>query len=188
MKAAIVAEQQAAYDARSKEAFKELRATRDGLYRDLLDEQMDIRHAMRARQDAGLDNALFLDRIQKRHDHEMPEAQAATPSPPTHQKTTDTVDGANVINFPHNRNRSGMRSPSDVAGNVGIGVGFGLISLLGSIADGLTGSTPAPHRQPEPSEPDIFERAAEEAKRHDEPKHEDAEAEWRKRQRSLEGE
>ncbi len=59
-KAEIIADQKVTLESRRDEACRELREYRDGLYRELLDNQRDSRLDLRARQEAGLDNSEFL--------------------------------------------------------------------------------------------------------------------------------
>jgi len=60
LKAQIVADQKAVLEPRRDEACKELRESRDERYRELLDDQRELRAHLRSCQEAGLDNTPFL--------------------------------------------------------------------------------------------------------------------------------
>ncbi len=192
MKAQLVAEQQIVLQLRSKAAFDELRTTRNELYRTLLDEQQELRHTLRTRQEAGRDNSAFLDGVaQRRAPAAEPEQQPGATTAPHDRQSTAEQQPDNGLRLPGMHNHSGTRSPGDVAGTVSAGLGLGVLTLFGNLADGLLGGGASPpSRTPansnEPS--DLFDAAAAEAVRQHEQQIADAEADWRKRQRSLEGE
>ena len=81
-----------------------------------------------------------------------------------------------------------MKSGADVSASLATGLGFGVLSFFDSIADGLVAAKPDPkprRREPEPVGPTLFDFAADDAsKRQQQKDREDADQEWRKRQRS----
>jgi hypothetical protein len=191
IKAKLVAEQKTALEERRDEACRELRETRDDRYRELLDGQRETRLALHARQEAGFDNALFLERVGYRDGgkdiaEEFREAAESTTQPRQPGRTWDADDGA-FTRSPKEENGR-MRSGVNVGADIGEGLGFGAISFLESLADGFVGAKPDRRRrepEPEPSGPNPFETAAEDArKQQSQRERQDAEDEWRKRQRS----
>jgi hypothetical protein len=80
-----------------------------------------------------------------------------------------------------------MKSEIDMGANVASGVGFGLLSFLGSIADGLIGGAPAP--KPQRTEPilrsDPFDAVVEETRKREQRERQEAESEWYRKQRSY---
>jgi hypothetical protein len=81
-----------------------------------------------------------------------------------------------------------MKSGEDIGANVASGIGFGVISLLESVADGIMGATPPPKpRRAEPARtnPNPFDALAHEARQQREREQEEGDSEWRKRQRSY---
>jgi hypothetical protein len=65
-KAQLVADQKAVLEPRRDEACQELRESRDLRYRELLDTQQEMRAELRWRQDTGLDNAPFFNKLDER--------------------------------------------------------------------------------------------------------------------------
>jgi hypothetical protein len=191
LKAELVAEQKAVLDVRREEACKELRETRDGIYRDLLADQRDIRQGLRARQEADLDNGLFLNQVEDR-DRRMAAsfrdaAGRMTERPDEKQSTIS--DDAYTPSARHER--TGLKSGPDVGASIATGLGFGLLSFFESIADGLIGSAPPPpprHFELEPDTPNLFDVAAAEASKRQQQEGDEADEAWRKKQRSLAGE
>lgn len=194
MKAEIVAEQTAQLEERRDEACKELRETRNDLYRELLDDQREIRLGLHARQEAGLDNALFLELVKDRHaGTDMTAAFGEAAEETTIRQDGGRAWGADAAAFAGRprRDRAGMKSGVDIGANVGLGLGFGLLSLIGSLGDGLIPAKPDPRPrkvEPEPPDPDPFDAAFEEARKRQESEQQEADREWRRRQRSFCGE
>jgi hypothetical protein len=198
MKAEIVAEQKTALEERRDAACAELRKSRDGQYRELLDDQREIRLGLHSRQEAGLENALFLDLAR--------DGNAGRDIATTFREAADETlmprDGdsgwemdASAYEAPPRHENAGMKSGANIGANIGEGLGFGLIAFLDSIADGFIGAKPAPkprQREPEHSGPNPFDAAADEAhkrqQQEEQNKQEEADREWRKRQRSGYGE
>ena len=189
LKAELLADQKATLEARRDEACNALRESRDGLYRELLDDQRDIRLGLRARQEAGLDNTLFFRCVEDRN------ADKDRAAAPTFRATADEVVAQREDNgsdaeaeaftaWPQHEN-SGMRSGADI----GTGLGFGLLSLISSLGDGLVGAKPDPksrQAEPKPRAPDLFEVAANEARQRQQREREEAaDEEGRRRQRSY---
>jgi hypothetical protein len=190
-KAELVAEQKCVLDARRDEACQELRQSREGRYGGLLDDQRAARADLRQRQEAGLDNGLFLQQLGEgtsrddvRHDFREAAEEAAVP------------DGGGRSNA--NAERLAEPSDSDTwtatgphdDSSIGLRVGIGVGSLLDTLFFDLTtlGSAPAsPPPRHDRGGPDPFEASAIEAQkqqqRHRE--QEEADTEWRQKQRPL---
>lgn len=176
MKATLVAEQRDLLAARRDEACAELRASRDETYRELLDDQRDSRLGLRARQEAGFENGIYLDLAREKAEErsavsmfreaarEVTEPQREADAPFTAAPASPREPDAH------------MKSGADVGASVATGLGFGILSIFDSIADGLIGATPAPRR----SSDDSFDAAAAEAERCR--RNDQDEEEWRKRQ------
>jgi hypothetical protein len=190
LKKQLVADQRERLEARRDEACAELRLSRDGDYRGLLDDQRVIRHQMHARQDAGLDNDLFLRFVDERD-------PGKDRQPPSIREAADEItrpearaEEADIPAAGWSRNHTpGMKSETDIGANIATGLGFGFLSLLGGLADGLVGSTPAPKARqadPEPqAKSDPFEAAIAQGRERQRNEQEEADREWRKRQRSY---
>jgi hypothetical protein len=81
-----------------------------------------------------------------------------------------------------------MKSGADISANVVGGVGMGLLSFIGGIADGMVGATPErkPRRaEPEVPRPNMFDNAFEEARQRQQQEREEADREWSRKQRSY---
>jgi hypothetical protein len=194
LKAELLAEQKTVLEQRRDEACKELRETRNIQYRELLDEQRDIRVGLSWRQEAGFENSEFLKQVADRDAHRE--------TPATFRDAAEEVTGrpqGSEWNAPpaHDsgrlpRDSSRMKSGTDIGANIGEGIGFGAISFLESIADGVMGAKPAPRQQPperEASNADPFRAAAEDARNRQRGDKEDADRDdWYRKQRSLSGE
>jgi hypothetical protein len=195
LKAELLAEQKAILEERRDEACKELRETRNGIYRELLDDQRDIRVGLSWRQEAGFENSLFLKQVESRNaPRDMPAtfrdaAQEVTGrregnewnAPPTHDSGPLPRDG------------SGMKSGINIGAGIGESIGFSAISFFESIADGFVSARPEPRRQPPeraPSNADPFRAAAEETQKQQQQRDkENADRDdWYRKQRSLSGE
>ena len=190
LKAELVADQKATLEARRDEACTDLRESRNAGYRELLDEQREARLGLRWRQEAGFENALFLQEVESRSvDKNMTAAFREAAGTATSRDDATANDA--FMGWSRNE-KSGVKSGADVGANIGTGLGFSAISFLESLVDGFIGARPDPRpRQPEPelSGPNPFEAGMEDARKqqHDRER-EEAEGEWLKRQRSLYGE
>jgi len=195
MKAELLAAQKERLETRRDEACTALREQRDGRYQELLGIQKDIRTDLRSRQEAGLENGGFLDLVARR-DPGMSLADTFTraagqtterPEPPRGVTADVEDDAPSSAREP----RSGLKSPETAGASIATGLGFGLLSFFDSIADGLTGSRPAPPpRPPREDKPAAsrFDTAVEEArKRQQQEERSRDEEEWRKKQRNPYG-
>ncbi len=190
LKSQLVAEQKLVLDGRRDEACGELRKTRDGLYRELLDEQREIRLGFRERQQAGLDNSLFFELTKDRDAARDVAASFREAAELTTARQDSDPPGADAPAFAGSprQERAGMKSEADVGANIGEGIGFGAISLLESLADGFIGSKPPPkprRAEPERADPNPFDAIIEEGRQRQHREQEEADREWRKRQRSY---
>jgi hypothetical protein len=195
LKSELLAEQKAILEERRDEACKELRENRNGLYRELLDDQRDTRVSLSWRQEAGFENSLFLKQVA--------DPDAFRDTPVTFREAAEEVTGrkeGKEWNAPpaHDNDRlprdgSGMKSGINIGAGIGESIGFGLISLLDSVADGVMGARAEPRRPPPERETpsvDPFRAAAEEAQKQQQQRDkENADRDdWYRKQRSLPGE
>jgi hypothetical protein len=192
MKAELVAEQKAALDSRRDAGCGELREHRNELYRELLDGQREIRFALHNRQEAGFDNSLFLHRVEElgfERPAQFQDAADAITQRDGEEREPITADGTSA---PEHHERTGMKSEADIGANVATGLGFGVLSIFDSIADGLIAAKPAPKpRRQEPDRPaggSPFDDVIAEARKRQQTEQEEADREWRKKQRGDYGE
>jgi hypothetical protein len=197
IKAGIIEEQKEVLEERRDEACLELRETRNGLYRELLDDQREMRLGLRSRQEAGLDNSFFLDLAKERDVGSASRSvtdmfrEAAAETTARQDADERGVDIPGIVGSPspmrQGHDGGGIRGGVDVGADFASGIGFGAISFLESLADGFIGSKPAPKPQrPEPDRPDPnpFDAIIDEARARQHREQEEADREWRKRQRS----
>jgi hypothetical protein len=192
MKAELVAEQKTTLEARRDEACQELREARNGHYRELLDDQREARLGLRWRQEAGLDNAHFLQQVEDRNtDKDIAVAptfrEAANEVAAREKEDAWNAEDYAFTGSPRD-NRSGMKSGADISANVVGGVGISLLSFIGGIADGMVDATPErkPRRaEPEAPRPNMFDTAFEEARQRQQQEREEADREWSRKQRSY---
>jgi hypothetical protein len=189
-KAEIIAEQKIALEDRRDAACAELRKTRDGAYQELLDNQREIRHGLHERQEAGLDSTQFLGLVKEKDaGRNLPEAfreAGRAMLMPQDGNAGWEIDPSAFSGHPKEEN-PGMKSPVDVGARIAEGIGFGVLSIFESLADGIIGSTPAP--PPRRHEPDVprespFDAIIDETRKRQQHEREEADAEWRKRQRN----
>jgi hypothetical protein len=84
-----------------------------------------------------------------------------------------------------------MKSGADVGARIGEAVGFGLISFLSSVADGVAGSAAAPpprRAESEPSDPNPFAAVVEDARNRQREEKNPDDDDWYKRQQRSHGE
>jgi hypothetical protein len=186
-KADLIADQKTVLDARRDAACAELRESRDARYREILDDQRAIRADLRSRQEAGLENAPFLQQVR---------AEAIADG-----IGTSFRDAANEVVVPRqdrgwkpdavadapSRDGSGARVGASADDGVGLRVGFSAGSFLDSLFFDLVGEGPRPY-QPDEAETKLFRAAADEAlKQQQQRERDEADEEWRERQRSSSG-
>jgi hypothetical protein len=191
MKAELLADQKAVLEARRDEACKTLREARDGLYQQLLDDQRTARHDLHGRHDAGLDSTVFLELERDSRggakDISADFRQAAAEITGARQDAGEAPNpDTPAFGGRPGRDTSGMKSGEDIGANLAGGIGFGVISLLESVADGIMGAKPPPKpRRAAPERTDPFDAVIEEGKKQREREQEEGDSEWRKRQRSY---
>jgi Relaxase/Mobilisation nuclease domain len=194
MKAELLADQKATLEARRDEACKALRESRDGLYKQLLLDQQTARHDLHERQDAGLDSTVFLElerdgRSGARDITADFRQVAAEVTSARHDADEASSPDTPAFGGRPGREYPGMKSGADIGANLAGGIGFGVISLLESVADGIMGAKPAPKpRRAAPERADPFDAVMEEGKRRREREQEEGDSEWRKRQERSYGE
>jgi hypothetical protein len=188
MKAELLADQKAVLEARRDEACKALRESRDGLYKQLLLDQQTARHDLHERQDAGLDSTVFLelerDGRSGARDITVDFRQvAAEVTSARHDADEASSPDTPAFGGRPGREYPGMKSGADIGANLAGGIGFGIISLLESVADGVMGAKAPPKpRRAAPERADPFDAVMEEGKRRREREQEEGDSEWRKRQ------
>jgi len=191
MKAELLADQKATLEARRDEACKALRESRDGLYKQLLLDQQTARHDLHDRQDAGLDSTVFLE---LERDGRSGAKDISADFRQTAAEITNARPDVSEASSPDTpafggrpgRDSSGVKSGEDIGANVAGGIGFGVISLLESVADGIMGAKPPPkprRAEPERTDPNPFDAVAHDARQRRERQQEEGDSEWRKRQR-----
>jgi hypothetical protein len=139
-KKTLIAEQNAEIEARRDVAYDALREARDERYQVLLDDQREMRHGLHARQEAGLDNAPIF--------YLMEEGRLGAGRAAFHEAASETTTtreqmerAEEVSSFKSSQNnRADMKSGADI----GVSLGFSLISFFDGLADGLICGTPAP--------------------------------------------
>jgi hypothetical protein len=183
----IIAEQDALLQAKRDEACKELRASRDECYRGLLDDEREARAELRWRQNAGLDNAPFLNELGDRSAErelsgsfrDAAREVTADQRPESLARTCEAPDGAETTSGPGDD--AGMRN----------NLRHGLTSFFSSLAFDLinlgTGWVPAPPRTDSSGRSFIDIAAEEAAKQRLHRDREDEDERWRARQRSPVG-
>jgi hypothetical protein len=185
LKAELVADQKGVLDARRDEACKELRESRDGRYHELLDHQREIRAGLRGRQEAGLDNALFLQQAEYAGKDMSASFREAAVEAGTPRRSSEAHEDATVKGSNRSDDIPSIADRDDVGLRVGVSVG----SLFDALFFDLTtlGSTPAQRETPnDPAGRDPLQVAADEAvKQQQHRQQEEADAEWRQKQRPL---
>jgi hypothetical protein len=186
LKAGLVAEQNAILETRRDEACKALREERDGFYRQLLDDQREARAGLRSRQEAGLDNAPFLEA--------MADRSARDDMRPVFRDAADEVARAQDGNAEQTQESTfggwsenddaGFTLPSHTDDDIGLRVGVGAGSLLASLICDVINAGSA---RPEPKRGDPFRASAAEASKRQQHQRDEEDAAGRQRQRSLTG-
>jgi hypothetical protein len=156
----LIAEQKAALDARRDDACAALRASRDERYQTLLDDQREARHGLHARQEAGFDNAPFLQMMEEGQLRSWQSGfREASMETTAAQEQPILADDAISVNR-SDADQAGMKSGINIGAGIGEGAGFAIISFLDGLADGLMGGKPPPKpRSIEPAlpRPDPFD-------------------------------
>ena len=188
VKAQLTADQKAVLEPRQDEACKELRASRDERYREILGNQRDARAELRWHQEAGLDTKPFFNNLADRKD-------ARTEVACGFHEAALEVTALQPVNAPDIREdavveRSGQPaeySARNVDVNIGGRMAVGAGSFLGALFTDLTNlgsARPEPMSQEEKAA--IFREAAENSlKQHQHHEKEEDDARWRERQRSF---
>ncbi|MCP3468702.1 relaxase/mobilization nuclease domain-containing protein [Bradyrhizobium sp. CCGUVB1N3] len=192
MKERILADQKTTLETRRDKAWNELRAERDGWYRDILDDQKEARAELRYLQGASLDTeaflteqrghgqALRLERSFHEAAHEVAGATLATPAmePTARQEASSGWMARESAHDPDPASYSGDRIDRGIAASADVLLSF--FANLGSA-------------RPEPISPeeraDLFREAAENVtKQQQHAAREEEDAIWRERQKDLFGE
>jgi hypothetical protein len=194
-KAQLLIDQNAILEERRDEACKELLESRKALYEKLLENQQLARHELHDRQNEGLDSTVLLELERERHSL-PPERSVGDGFRAAAAEVTSAREDKGIVENPDaspakvwtERENPGFRSAENVGADLAEGIGFGIISLLESIADGIMGAKPAPKpRQAEPdrAEPNPFDAIIEQGRERQRNEQEEADREWRKKQRSY---
>jgi hypothetical protein len=182
LKAELIADQKAILEARRDEACAELRESRNERYRELLDGQRETRADLRGRQEAGLDNALFLQQVEERNagrdvagDFRQAADETAIPQQTREWEADATASTGGASNA------SGMKSGADVETVIGGRLTAGIGSFLDSLFCDLVGPGPRPY-QPEPADVKLLQAAADDALKQQQQRERDqSDEEWRQR-------
>jgi hypothetical protein len=186
IKSNLIAEQTRVLEDRCKQPFADLREARNTVYRELLDHQIDVRNTFKARQDAGLDNGVFLDQLEKAaclRGIVSPEVadNRARPS----ASTDDRQTGAPIVAGHEGRDSSGVKPGLTIATGAAEGIGLSMVSLFESIADGIMGAKPAPKQQtPREPKPNPIKSANDNPPKAVEQSRQDDEHDWYQQQRT----
>jgi hypothetical protein len=187
LKAQLIADQKAVLEKRRDEACAALREDRDGRYRTLLDDQRDTRAELRLRQEAGHDNALFLEELRGRNGGEGSAddfRQAADGTTRAAPDSGSEAENARETTWDvEEASDSPWHPPS--GHDVGLRFGFSFGSFLDALFFDLVnaGSAPKPPERPRSNE---FQAAAEAAtQKREEHEREEEEAERRRKERAL---
>jgi relaxase-like protein len=161
----LIADQKATLEPRRDAACLELRQSRDQRYRDLLDHQAETRAELRWRQDAGLDNAPFLNELATSRDtanelasgfhdaaHEVTTSERE--SQPDARETTFAGEGDNA------RIHSGRNVDINIGGKVGGFAGSLLDALFRDLTLEGNSNDPLPR-----SKSEVLQAAADETQR-----------------------
>ena len=169
MKAALVEAQTKLLEERRDIACRELRETRNEHYRDLLDDQREIRLGLHARQHAKLDSLEFIDLFKVERpiivDNRTLSPREADRQTAIHREERGGMEPApEAVSSYRPEPRNGMRSGSAVASSVATGFADIFLNFFSAITDGEGSQQPAPERvEPDPKR-DPFYVAAEEAR------------------------
>ena len=182
LKAELVAEQKAVLATRRDEACSGLREARNQLYRNLLDDQREVRTELRWRQDAGLDNAPFLSQLSEKNVH-------ADVADGFRDAAYEIARGKNQEDHAIDPTPSVDNEPATYSRRLGRDdpgprFGFSVGSLFDALFRDLTnlGSAPQTHQH---SNPNHFQAAAEETQKREQRKREEEEAERHDKRRSV---
>ncbi len=198
IKAQLLIDQKTVLEARRDEACKALLESRKELYKQLLENQQLARHELHERQNEGLDSTVFLE-LERDRRNTPPEMdisagfRAAAAELVSDRQDRGVVEnpGEHAAKTWTERENPGLKSGEDIGANLAGGIGFGIISLLESIADGIMGAKPAPRprqAEPEHNKPNPFDAVIEQARERQRNEQEEADREWRKRQERSYGE
>ena len=177
-KAELAAEQKATLATRRDEACQNLRASRDTVYRDLLDHQNDTRLILRERLADGLDNQAFFEQL--RNDRVSPAGSFSEAASEVTKRRQDPVEEEHPRSAPAPRR--------DVGDDLTGALGGGLLSIGESLFASFIAAKPVQRTPEELREArDLFEAGAKAAADRQRHERDDADEEWRKRQRSFAG-
>jgi hypothetical protein len=200
-KTELVAEQKAELEKRRDRGCELLRESRDERYRELLDYQMDTRHGLRGRQEAGFDNTFFLEQVA---DGTLRDRWPAFRAPVLVENMLDEMkrEAAGITGERAEEASERSEAPAHAPSGYAIGpsftsgiakgadavadIGLALIFLFDSAASvSPTANSNAQAHQAQPPARDPFEGVREDAAKREQSEKEGADAEWRKKQRSY---
>jgi len=181
LKAELVADQKAVLEERRDAACAELRESRDQRYRELLDDQRAVRADLHCRQEAGLDNEPFLEQTRSAAEDRAADFREAADEAVSTRQPMSRWEREDAAIASHSENEHSARQQGGDEG-IGLRIGFGrLLDVL--LVDLINlGSTPQP---PPRADPDLLRAAAEDAAKRQEHERDEADEEWRERQRSY---
>jgi hypothetical protein len=188
LKAELIADQNLILEMRRDEACAALRDTRNGLYRDLLDQQRAQRHELHARHDLAQDTTLFFSALEDQRNEvqgQFREAAEETSMPAAgHGWQAEAQGAADTADEPVAA--AGGMGGGGLVGGLGLGL-FSLADKLFTLCTREVGATtPAPESHPRRAT--AFEAAAEETLQRQQREREDAETEWSRKQKREQAE
>jgi hypothetical protein len=186
-KAQLIADQKAVLEPRRDAACQELRESRDGRYRELLDQQQERRGELRWRQDVGMDVTPFFNGLE---DRRLAGQEIQGDFRDTGRELTGREPVAGFEENMRDTDRhydAPVHAVDDVGIDVGGKLGHGLMAFADSLFSDLTNlgsARPVPIAREERA--DAFREAAENTlKQHQQHERDDEDAKGRERQRAF---
>lgn len=188
LKEKLVAEQKTVLESRRDEACKELRASRDARYRELLDGQRDARAELRWRLELGLDNADFLNGLGHRSAEKDLAGHFRAAAEEVGRPRDTAREGFASGATPSEGERAPTLAARDEGSHLGDRLGSGVGAFVDSLFSDLINLGSAAPQRSRPPDRDPLAVAAEEAtKQRLQHERDEYDAEWRRRQRSPHG-
>jgi Relaxase/Mobilisation nuclease domain len=177
LKKQIAADQKAVLEPLRDEACKELRASRDERYRELLDDQRELRAYLRGRQDVGLDNMPLLSSLAERDTTQDISEAFREAAEFTTRPVAERADERTAA-----QNEKDERTPDRASGGAGAAgeLGLGTFKVFDSLLSIFEGTHPPVRTRP--VDKGSFETAAQEALKRE---REREDAEERERHRAF---
>ena len=186
VKAQLIIDQRETLASRRDLACAELRQSRDELYRELLDDQRQMRQELRGRQEEGWDNGRFFEALQAREDAVDPVAlfrDAARETTVSERGIERSAEPAFSDDVPANDNGYDDRHGGSLSKEIGIRAGLGAMSFFEAAFRAIT-FTPAESRAHMNEVEAASAAAAAATSQREQLEREAADEEWRRRQQA----